>query len=35
LWGFFGYTEFFIAPHRKKFGQRKIRRFWRPNDFTK
>ena len=33
VWGFFEYTEFFIAPQRKKIGRRKIRRSCRPNGF--
>jgi hypothetical protein len=31
VWGLFEYTEFFIAPQRKKIGWRKIWRSWRPN----
>jgi len=33
VWGLFEYTEFFIAPQRKKIGRRKIRRSWRTNGF--
>ena len=33
VWGLFEYTEFFIAPQRKKTRQRKVRRSWRPNGF--
>ena len=33
VWGFFEYTEFFIAPQRRKLGRRKIRSSLRPNGF--
>jgi hypothetical protein len=33
VWGLFEYTEFFVAPQRKKIGRRKILGSWRPNDF--